>query len=342
MALVTTARSCAWFVVLGLAAAACGDTTGPVLERVDPRVPPEFTHRVDFFLVSSVRACAIGRPCASRSADSCFYVRSPTNTVYFEPTGLEFVPEGDARIDSAAQSACFQLELDEGARDRTSESARELRNSVFQLSGGRIDLDVRIHVVALQSGNFKRWEGGTGVFFQPSSLDELGIPAMSASSDFAFAVTGEMDQALGVLPKIEPCGGTNWQAQGGLGGAAYTWLSSSCVSTAALRWHFLYQAYFALRDVMSFDDEYDGAYPPCGQGGSDPTRWFPRPSDCSIDADAPNCGRADCDETSFASHVLTAHWPNQPGLVGNHCRNGRTDYDETGPDTGGVCAQLGR
>ena len=332
----------AWLGMACLAACACGNTSGPVLERVDPRVPPDFTHRVDVFLVSSVRACAIGRACASRSSDSCFYVRSANNTTYFEPTGLEFVAEGDARIDAAAQSACFQLELDEGARESASASVRDLRNSVFQLSEGRIDLDLRIHVVALQSGTFKRWEGGTGIFFQPGSLEELGLSEMSAASDFAFAITGEADQALGVVPKIDPCGGTNWQAQGGLGGAAYTWLSSSCVSTAALRWHFLYQSYFALRDVMNRDDEYDGAYPACGQGAPDPKRWFPRPSDCSLDPDAPNCGRANCDETSFAAHVLTAHWPSAPGLVGNHCRNGQADYDETGPDVGGVCSRIGR
>src|SRR5262249_43012855 len=156
----------------------------------------------------------------------------------------------------------------------------------------------------------------------------------------------EIDQGMGTLPKIEPCGGTNWQAQGGFGGAAYTWLSRSCVTDAQLRWHLLYQAYFALRDVVGFDDLYADAYPPCGQGDADRQRWFPRPGDCALDPDAPSCGQTNCDETAFAAHVLTTHWPTErptePGIIGNHCRNGRTDFDETAPDVGGVCDRLGR
>jgi hypothetical protein len=61
-----------------------------------------------------------------------------------------------------------------------------------------------------------------------------------------------------------------------------------------------------------------------------------------VDPDASSCGHANCDESAFAAHVLTSHWPNPPGLIGNHCRNGRLDYDETASDTGGVCDALGR
>jgi hypothetical protein len=332
----------AWTFGTSLFGLGCGSTSGPVLERIEPIKPPEFTHRVDVFLVTSVESCAIGRACASTDTNNCFYVAAAGTKTYFEPASVEFVPPGDPRIASAARSACFALDLDQNGQDAVTRNFDDLRSNVFQLSGGTIDLELRLHTVAPDPGAFKVFEGGSGIFLQPSSLEALGLPLMSPDSDFAFAVSGETNTATGALPKINPCAGTNWQTQGGLGGAAYTWVSESCLTLSQLRWHFLYQAYFALRDVVYFDDLYAGSYPSCGQGAADPKRWFPRPSDCMVDPDSASCGRGTCDEASFAEHVLTTHWPDAPGLIGNHCRNGRADYDETAPDVGGVCDELGR
>lgn len=321
---------------------ACGTTSGPVLERRIDRVPPESTNRVDVFVVSHVTGCAIGRPCATNDAETCFFVQQPTGTVYFEPRGLELVAGDDPRVASAAQSACFQLDLDEDGQAAVTSSFNELRSRVFRLSEGQLDLDLRLHVVAPETGVFKLWERGSGLFLQPSSLDRVGLPLMSPDSDFVFAVTGERDLTQEIQPKVDPCAGTNWQAQGALGGTAYTWLSPSCVNDDSLMWHFLYQAYFAVRDVQHLEGPFANGYPTCGQSSDPPASYFPRPSDCLSDPDAPACGRAQCDEDAFAAHVLSAHFPRQPGLVGNHCRNGEQDFDETAPDVGGVCDQLGR
>jgi hypothetical protein len=329
-----------WLVLMSLGALGCGSTSGPVLERIEPIKPPAFTYRVDVFLVTSTEACAIGRTCTSADTSNCFWVDSASGRTYFEPASVEFVPPDDPRLGAAARSACFELDLDQSGQDTATRSFGDLRTNVYQLSGGAIDLALRLHPVAPAPGVFKLFEGGTGIFLQPSSLEPLGLPLMSPDSDFAFAVTGETNAATGALPRINPCAGTNWQTQGGLGGTQYTWLSASCLTLAELRWHFLYQSYFALRDVVGFEDLYAGAYPSCGQGAADTKSWFPRPSDCAADPDAPSCGQVNCDEAAFAAHVLTVHWPND--LVGNHCRNGRTDYDETAPDTGGVCDELGR
>lgn len=321
---------------------ACGTSTAPVLERIEPSAPPEFTERVEVFLVNRVGACAIGRACASADTSNCFFVRSASATTSFDPGGVEFVAPDDPRVTNAARSACFQLGLEQASQDSAAQSFSQLRNDIYRLSAGRIDLDLRLHAVTPDRGDFKLWEGGSGIFLQPSSLEIVGLPLMSRDSDFVFAISGENDDGTQGLPKIEPCGGTNWQAQGGLGGAAYTWLSQSCVSSSQLRWHWLYQAYFGLRDVVGFEDLYGNGYPSCGQGAADPKRWFPRPSDCALDPDAASCGQARCDETTFDAHVLMTHWPSEPGVIGNHCRNGRTDYDESAPDRGGVCDQLGR
>lgn len=328
--------------LVSFAAVGCGQTTEPVLERIQPIEPPELTQRVDVFLLSHVEGCAVGRTCTSSDPNECFSVGSSSTKTYFEPPSVEFVAPDDPRVASAPSSACFALELGQASQALATGTFSDLRRSVYQLSAGSIDLDVRVHLVAPDQGDFKVFEGGTGIFLQPAALESAGLPLMSPDSDFVFAVTGETNGNDGPLPRINPCAGTNWQEQGALGGTAYTWLSTTCLDVSELRWHLLYQAYFALRDVMGLVSAYPDGYPACIQAASDPLTWFPRPSDCRVDPDAPTCGQARCDETAFAAHVLTRHWPTDPPLIGNHCRNGRTDYDETAPDRGGVCDALGR
>jgi hypothetical protein len=335
-------RRRAWSLALCFAGLGCGSTSGPVLERIEPRKPPEFTERLELFVVTSVSACAVGRACMSADPSACFSVSSAGDATYFDPGSVEFVPPDDPRVQSAPRSACFELDLAPSDRTAAEQKFDDLRDNVYELSGGAINLDLRVHEVAPDPGQFKVFEGGTGIFLQPQTLETLGLPLLSPDSDFVFAVTGENNDATGALPKVNPCAGTNWLAQGSLGGSAYTWASTSCLVAPQLRWHFLYQAFFGVRDVMYLADPYSGTYPSCGQGDPDPQRWFPRPSECASDPDSPSCGQANCDETAFAAHVLTAHWPAPPGLIGNHCRNGRTDYDETASDRGGVCDALGR
>lgn len=328
----------AWVVAVSLGMAACGNTSEPVIEPIAPRTPPAFTHRVDVFLVSRASGCAMGNACFEADPERCFYVSSESGVSYFEPEGFEFTQPDDPRLATAPQSACFQLELDDEGRERTAQSFRNLRSSVFQLSEGDVDLDVRLHEVTPDQVEFKSWGAG-GVFLQPSSLTGVGVPLMNRDADFTFAVTGE-SSSTGDLPKLDPCGGTNWEMRGGLGGAAYTWLSTSCLVTSTVRWHLLYQSAFAIRDVLGLVAPEANEYPACGRGG-DPQEWFPRPSDCSLDPDAASCGDPRCDDDSFAAHIFAAHWP-AAGLIGNHCRNGRQDYDETAVDAGGVCDALGR
>jgi hypothetical protein len=321
---------------------ACESNSGPVFERIEPPVPPEFSHRVDVFLVTDVASCAIGRACSSQDPDRCFYARKAGSAdLLFEPAGLDFVPPDDPRIASAEQSACFHLLLDTAARDATRRAFVDLRSLVFAASGGKVDLELRVHELPPISAGFKRWERGTGLFLQPAALETQGLPLTSADTDYSFAVTGESTPDLGYLPKIDVCGGTNWQAQGGLAGTAYTWLSSGCATGPFLRWHFMTQSYFAMRDVTSFDDLYGNDYPECGHGVGTTRAWFPLPSDCARDPDAASCGSSNCSDETFAAHVFSAHWPSSPGLTGNHCRNHRLDFDETSVDAGGVCDRLG-
>jgi hypothetical protein len=89
---------------------------------------------------------------------------------------------------------------------------------------------------------------------------------------------------------------------------------------------------------MGVADLYSGGFPSCGLGDPDPLKWFPSADTCNSDPDWTACGLASCpDLTGWNAHILGAHYPLDLEYLGNHCRDGRQDYGETGPDSGGSC-----
>jgi len=322
--------------------AACGSTSGPVLEGIKEVEPPDSNLRVEVFLVRDVRSCAIGEACRSADPSDCFTLSDASGVhLAFRPESVQFVPPNSPEIATAEQSDCFRLTMDSDMGTAIAAEFAKLRQQAFQLSAGKINLGLVFHDLGPIDAGFKRWEGKTGLFLQPEALGTAGLSVMNRNSDFVFAVTGRPDPAS-LIPKIEECGGTNWLGKGGFGGADYTWLSPECVNWTELLWHFVVQSYFALRDVSNYTDLYRGKYPGCSASSADPRQWFPWVADCRSDPDSPNCGTSSCDTTRFLGHILEAHWPQGQTFVGNHCRNGRLDFDEVTVDGGGVCDLLGR
>jgi hypothetical protein len=340
-------------VTLAALAAGCGSTSGDVLERIDVIQPPGSNLRVDVFVVTDVTSCAVGAPCRSADPDLCFHLTDAAGEqLMFRPEGLQFLPPGDPAVAQAEQAGCFRIGVEEAALPAIADAFGELRQQVFQLSEGDVHLDPRIHAVGPIEAGFKRWESGTGIFLEPTALEPVALSAMSRDTDFAFAITGLTSLAGSPLPKVAVCGGTNWQEQGALGGTAYTWVSMPCIEPVRLFQHLMVQSYFARRDVAYLTDiyadprqVYDHNYPGCGQADPDPTRWFPEVADCARDPDWIDCGNTACrggDQSAYYRHLFEAHWGKGRGLIGNHCQNGRADYDETSIDAGGVCDLLGR
>lgn len=329
--------------LLALPLLACGSTSGPVLEGIKEGQPPDSNLRADVFLVRDVRSCAIGEACRSADPDDCFTLSDAAGVrLAFRPESVQFVPPSSPEIAFAEQAECFRLTIDADMRAAIASQFAELRQRAFQLSSGEINLGLVFHDLDPIDAGFKRWEGKTGLFLQPDTLGSYGLSVMSRNTDFVFALTGSADPSASLLPKIEECGGTNWLAKGGFGGSAYTWLSPECVRSSELLWHFVVQSYMALRDVTDYPDVYRGKYPACGAGSADPRQWFPWVGDCQTDPDSPDCDTGSCDRTRFLGHILGAHWPEGQTFVGNHCRNGKLDFDEVAVDSGGVCDLLGR
>jgi hypothetical protein len=325
-----------------LATSGCGGTSAKILERVDGAAPAGSHPRADIFMLQSISSCAVGRACTAGEASQCFYVADDAGTrTTFAQDGLRFVRPGDPATQTSDRVECCDLVLD----DATATAARDLMNglraSVFQSSGGNVDLDLRFHEIASLEAGFVHFSGN--LFLPPSALEALGLASLDRDTDFVYAVSGFRDPETTLQPRVDFCAGTNWLAQGILGASPYTWLNTAerCRRPNVVMGSFLVQAFFAMRDIAGVTTPRD--YPACGRGDPDPRQWFPGPDDCTTDPDAPACGLTSCpDQAAFFAHVLAAHWPRAAPYNGNYCADGQMDYDETGVDSGGVCDLIGR
>ncbi len=331
--------------LLAAAALGCGNTRATILETIDAGSPPSANLRVDAFLIRSVSSCAVGTVCASTDPTQCFSLSDTSGPrVSFAVSGLRFVsPSDPAAVTSANnQVSCFRVTLDDATFAAAGNLLNGLRAQVFQASGGDIDLDVHVHDVSAIDAGFELFV--TGLFLQPPALEAVGLPLVNHETDFTFAITGAGDPKTGLAPQMDICEGSNWPAQGVLGATTYTWLamSSRCASAATFLRAWLNQVSLSRRDISLAPDLYGGAYPACGRGNPDPTRWFPSVDDCTVDPDASSCGQATCpDAGAFYQHILARHWPRGRSFDGNYCDDGRMDFDETGVDRGGVCDLIG-
>ncbi len=323
--------------------AGCGETSAKVLEQIDAALPPTSNLRMDVLMVHSLSTCAVGYPCRSSNSSQCYVLADGNGTqVNFDPSSVQLLSPTDPRVSSAAQVQCLDLALSDTDVANANSLIAGLRTRVFQLTGGDLNLDIHTHDIASLYASFVSYSAGP--FLEPSALEGVGLGDVTRDTDFVFAITGYRDQTSGLMPENGPCSGTNWLAQGPFGGSTYTWLSMNpgCARSVVFMYGWLAQLYFGVRDVAGFTDVQTDPLPSCGQGGRDPTRWFPFVGDCTNDPDTSACGASSCpDSDAFFSHVLSVHWRRGRSFNGNYCADGRMDYDETGIDTGGRCDQIG-
>jgi len=330
-------------VLLGAAGAGCGGTSAKVLERIDPSSPPGSNLRLDVLLVRSLSTCAVGDPCALADTSQCYTVTDASGGgLAFDPATVELLSPSDPRVGTAAQAQCFDLTLADSDVATANDLISGLRTRVFQLTNGDLNLDVHTHDLAPLAASFTSFSAG--LFLEPPALEAAGLADVDRDTDFVFAITGYRDPARGLAPQLGPCAGTNWIQQGAFGGSTFTWVAvnEACARSAMFMYGWLAQLYFGLRDVSRPDGVAIGTRAACGQGGPEPTRWFPFVDDCTTDPDATTCGAPTCPDTdAFLSHVLATHWKRGQPFNGNYCADGRMDYDETGVDSGGACDLIG-
>src|SRR4029079_18385778 len=205
-------------VVVARVAAGCGGTSGKVLERVDPTMPPGTNLRMDVLMVRSLSTCAIGNPCRLADTSPCYTVAGAARQgMSFDPASVELVAPADARVSTAAQSQSFRLALDDTEVAAANALISGLRTQIFQATGGDINLDVRTHDLAPVEAAFVNFS--SGAFLEPPALEAAGLADVNRDTDFVFAITGYRDPDSGILFQKSPCAGTNWLDRGPFGGS---------------------------------------------------------------------------------------------------------------------------
>jgi hypothetical protein len=341
-----------------LSLAACGETSGAVLERIPEHQevdagnssrPPGTPLRADVFVVRNAASVAIGDPCPRNNDpdlrdDDCFeFEFDDGNRIGFRTDTLEFVAPDDDRIQQAEQWVPFDLVVADEDYEAIRRNFEELSTILYQRSNNEIFLDVKIHSIDTAKTGFVRFQNERGIFLPASAL-EPSAHLVNRDTDFVMAVTGARDPEQRLTPKVQHCAGTVNDLEDGFAGAGYTWLTTECDYENSLIRHWLLQVTVALPQANDFNDAYMGYYPTCGNFDEDPLDWWPSPDECSVDPDAPRCGDNRCEgsDPDYIEHLLTAHWPRRSNFVGNHCDNGEQDFDETDVDVGGACAVFGR
>lgn len=303
-------------------------------------------NEIDIFLFKDFKTCIVGDKCTS----DCVDVKRDNDTVYmsFENnSNLKSLKPSDSTLNNYEQKICLNFVLDNTKIDTTKREFQGFISNIYNWSGGSIDLLPKfVEISATEIELSKLWGG---FWVNPSDVRSIIKPYITKNTDFVFVLTDLYDEAqdLSVPPSL--CGGT-YAADNGVGGAGYTWVPTTqdCFSKATLMHEFLHQLGWALHFLVNITDIYfiedisgisgHHEYPDCDKGDSDHHLWFPDTYDCITDPCSYYCGMPECvDGNIWHEHVLSEHYNPSTKLIGNYCRNGKQDFDETGVDCGGKC-----
>jgi hypothetical protein len=308
------------------------------------RAAPPLRPNVLIEVVTEANTCLVGDPCNG----ICVQITRPDGSLVaqFEAnTAFRGLRPSDPTVSEYPNRLCMHLDL-------TPEEQRGIRRSLagfdeqVRAASGR---EMNLHVVARKVSEieltYSEVFGGLWI----SSWDAAPFVASDTSplTDGILVVSGSLDHDQNIRLPLAACG-LSFGADFGVGGAGYSWVpfsngySFQCGTSQTLFHEWLHQVDWAYENLMLVPDTYQGGYPACGRGDSDPHHWFPSADTCTSDPDWTDCGQVFCQNLDlWNAHILSTHYDFALPYLGNHCRDGRQDYGETGVDVGGACGGEG-
>ncbi len=211
-------------------------------------------------------------------------------------------------------------------------------------------LDVQVSYVELTgTTNMSKW--GCGIMPHPIPMAEIISPYLSINDDFAGYIHDATDNVTGTYIPFYG-GGFAFGPDAGIKGLGYYMVREM---TMGYSYHELAHTFDLTMKATAGPSDiadmyalfyYDGQnyiynryYPSCGQGNSNKLKWFPGADDCTTDPDWSSCGPGSCaSPDAFIDHIFNTHYNSGYAVIGNHCRDGRKDFNETGVDSGGWCS----
>lgn len=324
--------------------------------------------RFQVFILNPVRTCLVGNDFASGS------VCRGTNCGDCDCTWEQFDPRAplvgvgpehvnDPQYDAFKYKVCVEVTLTQAEVDGIIADMQLVREEVLEWSGGALDLQLQFTVLSHDHVGFV----APDFVFGPFEVDdELLNPYVSTETDFVYVVTGVYDRAQGVHLAYA-CGGSYGEMS--VHGAGYANIQYNDICGLAtfagrqvyeaLVHEWLHNLDWALYYIDRVPDLYQhvgpdwahwqhGDWPACGTGDPNPLAWFPSIDYCEWDPDWIDCNNIGSagrcvhagevgGAMSWYEHVIAAHYPRGIEFIGNHCRDGRQDFGETGVDQGGPC-----
>ncbi|MBI4385618.1 hypothetical protein HY573_02205, partial [Candidatus Parcubacteria bacterium] len=274
----------------------------------------------------------------------------------------------DAQIDANAYP--FNLQLSQAEVDQLRAEINVFRAKVLEWSQNKLDLDIQIVEVANGEGvSYAFFD--SGLWQAPGDVHEAILSQYARTDDFVFVVTGVKDPSRGIYYDAPLCDGalaSTWNY-----GIPYDWIpmGKSAIGCANhLTWvhGFLHELGDVLNRISvppspftvygANNYEYFGQRLSCGTNFSG-RPYFPDADVAPLDPDFSACPAYNDNWSGYCAsvvaqgfdgeecnrqwdrHVLGTHFSSTYTIIGNSCRNGRQDFDETGVDSGGSCAVYG-
>jgi hypothetical protein len=307
------------------------------------------TVKIALGIFRKIRTCLVGNPCTGTCADLKTSSNAAVNQFNADDAFKGLKPS-DPAVQSYSNRLCLTLTMKEGGpqavRDEVYAGADSMARQVMAASQNKMG----IQVIAWEYDVEMTLSRSDRIVW-PSSPDtrESMIGSMDPSFDGVLVSPSLFDRAQDIMIGINSCGGT-YGANWGVGGAGYAWVPYSespnglCMNAQDYLHEWLHQVDFAYQFIMGMPDTYshnvsggwEDQYPTCHTGSSNLLAWFPSADCCQKDPDWYACGLPACpDLHGWNAHILGAHYDYSHVYLGNHCRDGIQDFDETGVDVGG-------
>jgi hypothetical protein len=300
-----------------------------------PRVAVQ-TVNARVMVIDRTDVCFEGDVCTSGNCCDVGGVKFADNS------NLVAVKKRDAYLYPGKQELCGYMATSTQDRNVIPVEVTSFEDSVRSATGGMLNPATNYTHL---SGQFtmSRRPGSCNWWFSPDDLREVISSAADSNTD-TVAVLGKSSFSFGEVPLGAPYVSVDQSA--GVKGSGYSYVDIGAGFSAPL-------GEIASKLVGAFDDQIASAlrlgitdarevkiygpaeaYPACH---APTTAYFPTSSSCTMDPDAASCGAVSCtDVAGYRTHVLQSHYNPAWTVIGNHCRDGRMDIDETGPDCGGT------
>lgn len=335
-------------------------------------IPSPLWHpKIKFFMLTNVNTCIVGNACAGADCVNIWSTANPELAVMSYSKVAVVGKAPDQLTDAERNSAyCMNIRSDAGEFDAVKREINLFRDKVAQYTSNRISLDV--DMIEINSGQGVGFDQiGNGFWQSPENVHRAILPYFTRDTDFTYVISGVKDPTKGTYFY----GGLNGTLGADVNyGVSYSWSpkginSQDAPSSETLLHEWLHQLAFTVNKINPpsppfisyiWDGEfkYNGQIFSCQSVFNSPYFYFPPNADqAQHDPDFDACKNGfngnwtaycnslvnqgfDSDECNrrWNKHLLIGHLNLERPIIGNACRNGRQDFDESAADSGGSCS----